>query len=192
MAQEAILQFLNYRVIQREFGTSVNHYNHIRKNMLHWFFPDNVTVPFISSPFTLDPKAEMEIYNITPLLEQENKNIELRYHGSFHHWTGALLYIASKSRQDMAYTSMILSGYYNCLLQLFIFRNVLSISSSFSSNNIYETITQYRDLSKISFRKWRSGYYTYWLLIILRIISTFGRYLHKRCALTKIDENLMT
>ena len=70
--------------------------------MLHWFFPDNVTVPFISSPFLLDPKAEMEIYNITPLLEQENKNIELTYHGSFHHWTGSLLNIASKSRQDMA------------------------------------------------------------------------------------------
>ena len=47
----SILQFLNYRIIQSDYGTSVDQYNHIRQTMLQAFFPPPTVVPFQSSLF---------------------------------------------------------------------------------------------------------------------------------------------
>ena len=48
-----VLSFLNYRIIQSEYGTSIDQYNHIRQSILQEFFGKDATVPFQSSPFIL-------------------------------------------------------------------------------------------------------------------------------------------
>ena len=91
------LLFFNYRIIQSEHGTSIDQYNHIRQSLLQIFFPDTLSVQFISSPFLLYPKIEMELFCATPLSEKENDDLAIRYHGSYNHWTDTLLHIASKT-----------------------------------------------------------------------------------------------
>ena len=108
-----VIQFLNYRIIQSEFGTSIDQYNHIRQTMLQVFFPNKDIVPFQSSPFPLETSIEMDLFKAQPLTEDENMAMTKRYRGSYMHWVGALLHIADKSRWDMAYLAMRLSGYNN-------------------------------------------------------------------------------
>ena len=109
-----ILHFLNYRIIQSTHGTSIDQYSHIRREILIIFFSPGETVPFQSSPFPLDPSFEMQLYKSTPLSEAEMEKLTEQYHGSYNHWTGALLHIASRSRSDISYLAMRLSGYNNC------------------------------------------------------------------------------
>ena len=108
-----LLQFLNYRIIQSEHGTSVDQYNHIRQSILRGFFPDDTPIPFQSSPFPLSPAIEMVLFQGALLIEKENEAIAIKYNGSYIHWTGVLLHIGEKSRQDMPYVAMRLSGYNN-------------------------------------------------------------------------------
>ena len=82
--------------------------------MLQVFFPDNTPVSFQSSPFPLDPSVEMLLFAALPLTDEENEALSVKYHGAYNHWTGGLLHIADKSRADISYCAMRLSGYNNC------------------------------------------------------------------------------
>ena len=113
-AQGSTLHFLNYRIIQSKHGTSIEQYSHIRQNIISPFFNTSSTVPFQSSPFPLDPAFEMELYKATPLDDKELQKLTDKYSGSYNHWTGALIHVASKSRSDISYSAMRLSGYNNC------------------------------------------------------------------------------
>ena len=105
----SILQFLNYRIIQSDYGTSVDQYNHIRQTMLQVFFPHQTVVLFQSSPFPLDVSIEMSLFQASPMSEKEMQLMTEQYHGSYNHWVGALLHMVDKSRWDLSYTSMRLS-----------------------------------------------------------------------------------
>ena len=109
-----VLQFLNYRIIQSSYGTSIDQYNHIRQTILQVFFHEGATIPFHSSPFPLETTVEMDLFRSRPLTDEENAEMTKRYNGSYMHWTGVLLHIASKSRWDLEYLAMRLSGYNNC------------------------------------------------------------------------------
>ena len=109
-----LLHFLNYRIIQSEHGISIDQYVHIRQEMLDVFFADVSIVPFQSSPFPLSPSFEMELYKSTPLSDDALEALTIRYHGSYNHWTGSILHIATRSRSDLSYMAMRLSGYNNC------------------------------------------------------------------------------
>ena len=113
-AQDSTLYFLNYRIIQSTHGTLIEQYTHLRQSVVDPFFGSNSTVPFQSSPFPLDPDFEMELYKSTPLDEKELEALSDKYNGSYNHWTGALLHISSKSRSNIYYLAMRLSGYNNC------------------------------------------------------------------------------
>ena len=110
----SLLHFLNYRIIQSEHGISVDQYSHIRQNILNIFFKPTDEVAFVSSPFPLDPAFEMELYKSTPLPEEEVEKMTEKYNGAYNQWTGSLLHIASRSRSDISYLAMRLSGYNNC------------------------------------------------------------------------------
>ena len=110
----SVLQFLNYRIIQSEYGTSVDQFNHIRQTILKEFFAEGTKVPFQSSPFILTQSIEMELFKDGPLSEQECAVLDDRYNGTYSHWTGAILHIAEKSRWDLQYLGMRLAGYNNC------------------------------------------------------------------------------
>ena len=105
--------FLNYRITQSSCGTSVDQFNHIRQTMLQVFFPENTTVPFQSSPFPLDTSIEMELFQTTPMLDSDIQIMTEKCNGSYNHWVGALLHIADKSRWDLSYLAIQLSGYNN-------------------------------------------------------------------------------
>ena len=113
-SSETVLQFLNYRIIQSKHGTSVDQYVHIRQTILQPFFESCESVPFQSSPFPLDPAFEMELYSSTPLSDQDLATLEVKYNGSYNHWTGVVLHYASKTRSDLSYSAMRLAGYNNC------------------------------------------------------------------------------
>ena len=80
-----VIQFLNYRIIQSEFGTSIDQYNHIRQTMLQVFFPNKDIVPFQSSPFPLENSIELDLFKAQPLTEDENVAMTKRYRGSYMH-----------------------------------------------------------------------------------------------------------
>ena len=50
----SVLHFLNYRIIQSEYGTSIGQYNLLQQSILHVFFLNTPVVPFQSSPFPLE------------------------------------------------------------------------------------------------------------------------------------------
>ena len=79
----SLLYFLNYRIIQSEHGISVDQYSHIRQNILNIFFKPTDEVPFVSSPFPLDPAFEMELYKSTPLPEEEVEKMTEKYNGAY-------------------------------------------------------------------------------------------------------------
>ena len=59
----------------------------------------------------------MELYEATPLSDAELQALEQQYSGPYNHWTGGLLHISTKSRSDLSYLAMRLSGYNNCPTQ---------------------------------------------------------------------------
>ena len=71
--QGSQLTFLNYRIIQSKYGTSIDQTNHIEQKILMEYF-GNVepsSVPFQSSPFPTNTTFEMELFQALPLSEQE-------------------------------------------------------------------------------------------------------------------------
>ena len=112
-ATGSLLHFLNYRIIQSPHGVSIDQYSHLRQTILNEFFPSTSEVPFQSSPFPLSPAFEMELYQATPLPDDDLQALTIKYNGAYNHWTGALLHIATKSRSDLSYLAMRLSGYNN-------------------------------------------------------------------------------
>ena len=56
----------------------------------------------------------MSLFQSSPLSEKEMQLMTEQYNGSYNHWVGALLHIADKSRWDLSYMAMRLSGYNNC------------------------------------------------------------------------------
>ena len=108
------LQFLNYRIIQSDHGTAIDQSNHIRQTMLRVFFPDPPIVPCQSSPFPLEASTEIDLFQAAPMSDKCIQMMTKQYHGSYNHWVGALLHIADKSRWDISYLAMRLSGYNNC------------------------------------------------------------------------------
>ena len=56
----------------------------------------------------------MELFKAAPMSDKDRQLMTERYNGSYNHWVGALLHIADKSRWDLSYLSMRLSGYNNC------------------------------------------------------------------------------
>ena len=105
---------MNYRIIQSEYGISIDQYNHIQQSSLQDFFDKGTTVPFQSSPFILDQSIEMDLFKDGPLSEDECASLDERYNGTYSYWTGALLHIAEKSQWDLQYLAMRLAGYNNC------------------------------------------------------------------------------
>ena len=101
----SVLHFLNYRIIQSDFGTSVDQYNHLRQSILHSFFLNTPVVPFQSNPFPLEASFGMELFTATPLSEDEINELIVKHNGTHSHWTGTLLHIASKSRANLSYLS---------------------------------------------------------------------------------------
>lgn len=69
------LQFLNYRIIQSEFGTLVDQYNHIRQTLLRTFFPSDTPALFQLSPYPLNPEIEMSLYKAAKITEGKHEAI---------------------------------------------------------------------------------------------------------------------
>ena len=111
---EYILHFLNCRTTQSTHGTSVDQYSYVRFKLLRYFYSDDTDVHFQSRPFPLDPEFDMELHKSTPLSEEELESHDTRYHCAHNHWTGTLLHISTKSRSDLSYLTIRLSGYDSC------------------------------------------------------------------------------
>ena len=103
---------MNYRLIQSSHGTSLDQTNHIIQNILHVYFgPGEQDVPLVSSPFPLDSKIEVQLFEELPLSEEELQQLETKHKGSLSSWTGALQHVSRESRLDIYYSAMRLSGY---------------------------------------------------------------------------------
>ena len=106
------LSFLNFCLIQSEFGISLDQTTHIRQIILNVYFPsDYGTVPFESSPFPLSSDFEMRLFQDPNLTDDEIKDLNKKHRGGYSTWAGALLHIAEKSRPDLSYVAMQLTGY---------------------------------------------------------------------------------
>ena len=105
------LAFLNFRIIQSEHGTSIDQTNHIQQTILNKYFTTDKRVPFYSSPFPLDSKFEIELFESLPLSENDLTKIEERYNGTYCFYIGAIQHVANYSRPDLEYAIMRLSGY---------------------------------------------------------------------------------
>ena len=78
------LSFLNYRIVQSEWGISIDQTTHIRQNILAKYFPnEKETVPFYSSPFPKDGKIEMDLYQAPHLTEEELAALAKKHRGGF-------------------------------------------------------------------------------------------------------------
>ena len=107
-----VINFLNYRIIQSSHGISIDQTDHIHKNVLNAYFPDKtMKIPHQTSPFPLDPKFENVLFHALPLTNAMLQDLEEKFHGGFGHWVGALQHIQEKSRPDLGYSLMRLSGY---------------------------------------------------------------------------------
>ena len=73
-----VSQFLKYRIIQSQFGTSIDQYNHIRQTILQIFFNNGATVPFHSSPYPLENTIEMGLCRSRPSTNEENHKMAKR------------------------------------------------------------------------------------------------------------------
>ena len=106
------LSFLNYRIIQSEWGNSIDQTTPICQNILAKYFPDKtMKVPFQSSPFPLDNGVEMKIFEANYLSDKELSELAKIHRGGYSTWAGALLHIADKSRPGLSYVAMRLTGY---------------------------------------------------------------------------------
>ena len=56
------ISFLNFRIIQSEYGISLDQINHILQKVIKPYFPTQEKVPFQSSPFPLANTFEMTIF----------------------------------------------------------------------------------------------------------------------------------
>ena len=79
------LQFLNYRILLSEYGTSINQTNHILQSVLDEYFDKG---EIKSSPFPLDSKFDYVVYSILPMMEEELIQTEKKDEGKYNHWIG--------------------------------------------------------------------------------------------------------
>ena len=56
----------------------------------------------------------MELFKAAPMSDKDIQLITEQCNDLYNHWVGTLLHIADKSRWDLSYMSMRLSGYNNC------------------------------------------------------------------------------
>ena len=133
------LSFLNYRIIQSEWGISIDQTTHIRQNILAKYFPDKtMKVPFQSSPFPLDNGVEMKIFEATDLSDKELSELAKIHRGGYSTWAGALLHIAVKSRPDLSYATMRLTGYNSTMFYNFATNHGLFVPSPSYSNHVFK------------------------------------------------------
>lgn len=91
------LSFLNFQIIQSEYGISINQSSHICQNILQKFFPQkDLVIPFSSSLFLLSNDFEMKLFRAPHLSDDELKSLAEKYRGGFSTWSGALLDITEK------------------------------------------------------------------------------------------------
>ena len=105
------LSFLNYRIIQSPYCISIDQWTHIRQNILQKYFLPPDKIPVVSSPFPRENSFELKLFQATNLSDEELNQLAKKHRGRYSTWTGALLHIAEKSRPDLAYAAMRLTGY---------------------------------------------------------------------------------
>ena len=106
------LSFLNFRIIQSEYGISIDQTLHIKKSVLDPYFKHRkLPIPFCASPFPISTEFECALYNALPLDENAIQAHATKSNGRYSTHVGALLHVAEKSRLDLSYGCMRLSTY---------------------------------------------------------------------------------
>ncbi len=106
-------QFLNFKIIQSKYGISIDQLNHTVNNVITPYFKgkDRDKLKYTSDPFPVESSFEIDLFNSTPLSDEENKNFIIKHNGSLAKWVGDLLNLCVGVRIDIHYAVMRMSTY---------------------------------------------------------------------------------
>ncbi len=100
-----VLNYLNLQILQSSHGISVDQSKHIQSTILDpWFgsAPQQLTCP-VHTPYCTDSEYEKELYDVLPASEDELKQLNKEFGGSFPHHNGKFMHIMVLTCPDIAY-----------------------------------------------------------------------------------------
>ena len=111
--QGPVLKFLNMRIIQSNYGISIDQTNHIIQNILqdYWKHHDTTTIQWQSAPFPTESSFKDELFHALPLTTIQHQQYIKTHNGSLAKWIGALMHITQVTPFDISYACMRLSTY---------------------------------------------------------------------------------
>lgn len=106
-----MIHFLNLRIIQSVHGISVDHTEHIEKNILKSYWKDTPPdqIALVTDPFPTKSGFEEKIFNSHILSPQENFQYIRKRGGSLSTWNGSLQHVSGVSRPDLQYSTLRLA-----------------------------------------------------------------------------------
>ena len=97
------LKYLNFRIIQSEFGISMDQTRHIRESIIDPWFGTSTNVRTADTPFRTDSQFEQDLAEVLPASPDELQQLEQEYNGPYRSTLGKLNHIQQCSRPDLSY-----------------------------------------------------------------------------------------
>jgi hypothetical protein len=108
------LSYLNLRIVQSQFGISYDQTEHIQENILDFWFPPDTTerLKGHDTPWNLtDKKFEKDLAEVLPATDEELKELERKYGGSFARLLGQFMHVMVWSRPEIGNTVTRIARY---------------------------------------------------------------------------------
>eukprot|EP00957_Ditylum_brightwellii_P059752 4536106-Ditylum_brightwellii.AAC.1 len=108
--EDNIIRYLNACIIVNPHGISLDITDHIIHNVLADYWKDR-KAPCTSSTFPLKSSFKEDLFFALPLIGSELKDMEKQENGSLYKWANTLQFLVQRSRLDIGYAVMWISGY---------------------------------------------------------------------------------
>ena len=111
-----VLKYLNVKIVQTDFGISIDQTQHIKTTLIDRLFPPNRTERLkpVDTPYRTDGEYERALAEALPATGQELKALEDQYLGSFHSIIGMFLHVEQVTRFDTGFAVTRLAQHSSC------------------------------------------------------------------------------
>ena len=107
----SILHFLGLHIIQSDLGISIDQAEYTMDLLHHYFGHDVTHIKTQSTTMQYDNNFEMELFEALPLTPSELNACAIEFKGSYRFWTGQLMFLATNTRNDIAFPTQCLTEY---------------------------------------------------------------------------------
>ena len=111
-----VLKYLNVKIVQTDFGISIDQTQHIKITIIDRFFPPTRTerLKSVDTPYRTDGEYERALAEALPATGQELKALEDQYGGTFHSIIGMFLHVEQVTRFDTGFAVTRLAQHASC------------------------------------------------------------------------------